>query len=155
MTAVAVRVGTPKGRWIIAAAVLGSGAAFLDGTVVNVALPAIARDFDTDLASLQWVVTAYLLTLGSLLVLGGSLGDLYGRRRVFLIGLVGFGITSALCGLAPSAPVLIAARAVQGATAALLVPGSLAIISSSFHPDDRGRAVGAWSGLAGVASAIG
>src|SRR3954467_329781 len=100
MTAVAVRAGTPRGRWIIAAAVLGSGAAFLDGTVVNVALPAIAREFHTDLASLQWVVTAYLLTLGSLLVLGGSLGDLYGRRRVFLIGLIGFGITSALCGLA-------------------------------------------------------
>jgi EmrB/QacA subfamily drug resistance transporter len=135
--------------------VLGSGVAFLDSTVVNAALPAIGAGFHADLAALQWVITAYLLTLGSLLVIGGSLGDLFGRRRIFVIGLVGFGAASLLCGVAPSANMLIAARAVQGAAAALLVPGSLAIISASFHPDDRGRAIGAWSGLAGVATAVG
>jgi EmrB/QacA subfamily drug resistance transporter len=140
---------------VLAAAVLGSGIAFLDGTVVNAALPAIADDLDVGLTSLQWVLTAYLLTLGSLLVLGGSLGDLFGRRRVFTIGLVGFGAASVLCGVAPNAALLIAARAVQGVAAALLVPGSLAIVSASFHPDDRGRAIGAWSGLAGITSAIG
>ena len=127
---------------MIAASVLGSGVAFLDGTVVNAALPAIGADFDVGLASLQWVITAYLLTLGSLLVLGGSLGDLFGRRRVFLVGLCGFGVASLLCGAAPSADLLIAARAVQGAAAALLVPGSLAIISASFQVQDRGRAIG-------------
>ena len=150
-----LRTGTPAGRWVIAASVLGSGVAFLDGTVVNAALPAIGADFDVGLASLQWVITAYLLTLGSLLVLGGSLGDLFGRRRMFLVGLCGFGAASLLCGAAPSADLLIAARAVQGAAAAVLVPGSLAIISASFHVQDRGRAIGAWSGLAGVANAAG
>ena len=154
-SAPSLRIGTPAGRWLITAAVLGSGVAFLDGTVVNAALPAIANDFDADLAALQWVITAYLLTLGSLLVIGGSLGDLFGRRRVFLIGLVGFGAASLLCGVAPSVGTLIAARAIQGGAAALLVPGSLAIISASFHPDDRARGIGAWSGLAGVASAVG
>jgi EmrB/QacA subfamily drug resistance transporter len=151
----ALRTATARGRWVIAAAVLGSGVAFLDSTVVNAALPAIAEDFGVDLTTLQWVVTAYLLTLGALLVIGGSLGDRYGRRRVFMLGLVGFGLTSSLCGLAPSAGFLVGARAVQGVTAALLVPGSLAIISASFHPDDRGRAIGAWSGLAGVSTAVG
>ena len=151
----ALRMGTAAGRWVIAAAVLGSGVAFLDGTVVNVALPAIAKDFHASLADLQWVVTAYLLTLGALLVIGGSLGDLFGRRRVFLIGLVGFGITSMASGLAPSIDTLILARALQGVAAALLVPGSLAMISASFRPSDRGRAIGAWSGLAGVSTAIG
>jgi EmrB/QacA subfamily drug resistance transporter len=150
-----LRTGTPAGRWVIAASVLGSGVAFLDGTVVNAALPAIGADFHVGLASLQWVITAYLLTLGSLLVLGGSLGDLFGRRRVFVIGLCGFGAASLLCGIAPSDDMLIAARAVQGAAAALLVPGSLAIISASFRREDRGRAIGAWSGLAGVATAVG
>ena len=150
-----LQTGTPAGRWVIAAAVLGSGVAFLDGTVVNAALPAIGADFHSGLASLQWVLTAYLLTLGSLLVLGGSLGDLFGRRRVFVIGLGGFGAASLLCGIAPSADLLIGARAIQGAAAALLVPGSLAIISASFRREDRGRAIGAWSGLAGVATAAG
>lgn len=150
-----LRIGTPAGRWVIAAAVLGSGVAFLDGTVVNAALPAIATDFHVGLASLQWVITAYLLTLGSLLVLGGSLGDLFGRRLVFVIGLGGFGVASLLCGIAPSVDLLIVARAIQGAAAALLVPGSLAIISASFRHEDRGRAIGAWSGLAGVATALG
>jgi EmrB/QacA subfamily drug resistance transporter len=150
-----LRTGTAAGRWVIAAAVLGSGVAFLDGTVVNTALPAIADDLDADLAGLQWVLSAYLLTLGSLVVVGGSLGDLWGRKRVFVAGLVGFGVTSLLCGLAPSIEVLIATRAIQGVAAALLVPGSLAIVSASFHPDDRGRAIGAWSGLAGVSTAVG
>jgi EmrB/QacA subfamily drug resistance transporter len=140
---------------VIATAVLGSGVAFIDGTVVNAALPAISRDFHAGLADLQWVVTGYLLTLGALLVIGGSLGDLFGRRRVFIFGLVGFGVTSLLSGLAPSIGTLIAARGLQGVAAALLVPGSLAIISASFHPDDRGKAIGTWSGLAGVATAVG
>ncbi len=151
----ALRTGTARGRWVIAVAVLGSGVAFLDGTVVNVALPAIARDLHATLAGLQWVLTGYLLTMGSLLIVGGSLGDHYGRRRVFVIGLVGFAGASLVCGLAPSLTALIAARCLQGVAAALLVPGSLAIISASFCPEDRGRAIGAWSGLAGVATVVG
>ena len=150
-----LRTGTAAGRWVIAAAVLGSGVAFLDGTVVNAALPAISRDLHADLADLQWVVTGYLLTLGSLLVIGGSLGDLFGRRRMFVYGLLGFATASLLCGVAPSTATLIAARCVQGVAAALLVPGSLAIISASFHPDDRAKAIGAWSGLGGIATAFG
>jgi EmrB/QacA subfamily drug resistance transporter len=150
-----IRAGTPAARWVVAATVLGSGMAFLDGTVVNVALPAIGDDLDASVKELQWTLDSYLVTLSALLLLGGSLGDRFGRRRVFVAGLAGFAVTSALCGLAPSAETLIAARALQGVAGALLVPGSLAIISASFHPSDRGRAVGAWSGLAGVASAIG
>ncbi len=150
-----VRAGTAEGRWIIAATVLGSGIAFLDSTVVNVALPTIGRDLDTDLAGLQWVLDSYLVTLTGLLLLGGSLGDRYGRRRIFVAGLVAFTAASLLCSVAPGIGALVAARALQGAGAALLVPGSLAIISASFHPDDRGRAVGSWSALAGVASAVG
>jgi EmrB/QacA subfamily drug resistance transporter len=150
-----IRYGTPAARWVILATVLGSGIAFLDGTVVNVALPTIAEDLDTGLTGLQWILDGYLVTLSALLLLGGSLGDLYGRRRIFVIGLIGFSLASVGCGLAPDTGMLIVARSVQGATAALLVPGSLAIISASFHPDDRGRAVGAWSGLGGIAGAIG
>ncbi len=148
-------MGTAAGRWVIAAAVLGSGVAFLDGSVVNAALPTIGRDLDTDLAGLQWVLNGYLLTLGSFLVIGGSLGDRFGRRRVFLIGLVSFGVASLLCGIAPTAIALVGARLVQGAAAALLVPGSLAIISASFRVEDRGGAIGAWSGFAGIANAVG
>ena len=140
---------------MIFAAVLGSGIAFLDGSVVNSALPHIKRTFDSSLAGQQWVVTGYLLTLGSLLVVGGSLGDLYGRRRMFVYGLVGFAITSMLCGLATSIGVLIAARVLQGVSAALLVPGSLAMLSSVFHPDDRAKAIGSWSGLSGASTAVG
>jgi EmrB/QacA subfamily drug resistance transporter len=150
-----IRFGTPAARWVILATVLGSGIAFLDGTVVNVALPTIGEDLGTGLTGLQWILDGYLVTLSALLLLGGSLGDLYGRRRIFVIGLIGFSLASAGCGLAPDTGMLIAARSVQGATAALLVPGSLAIISASFHPDDRGRAVGAWSGLGGIAGAVG
>jgi EmrB/QacA subfamily drug resistance transporter len=135
--------------------VLGSGVAFLDATVVNTALPAIAADLDTSLAELQWVLTAYLLTLGSLLVLGGSLGDLFGRRRVFVIGLAGFALTSLLCAAAPSPALLVGARLLQGVAAALLVPASLAMITASFHPIDRARAIGRWSGLGAVTTALG
>ncbi len=150
-----VRMGTTAGRWIVVTTVLGSGVVFLDGTVVNAALPAIANDFDANLADLQWVLTGYLLSLGSFLVIGGSLGDLFGRRRMFVLGLAGFGVASLLCGIAPSVTMLIVARILQGAAGALLVPASLAIISSSFAVDQRARAIGAWSGLAGVATAFG
>jgi EmrB/QacA subfamily drug resistance transporter len=148
-------MGTPAARWVLLATVLGSGVAFLDGTIVNVALPAIADDLDASLGDLQWVVNAYLVTLSSLVLLGGSLGDRFGRNRVFIIGLLGFTAASVLCGLAPNVGVLIAARAAQGIGAAMLVPGSLAILSAVFHPDDRARAVGAWSGMSGISTAIG
>jgi len=151
----AIRYGTPAARWVLAATVLGSGVAFLDGTVVNVALPAISNDLHASLAALQWTLDAYLVTLSALLLLGGSLGDRYGRRTMFVAGLAAFIAASVLCGLAPTAGFLVGARALQGVGGALLVPGSLSIISASFHPDDRGRAVGAWSGLAGVTTAIG
>ena len=150
-----VAFGTARGRWVLGAAVLGSGVAFLDGTVVNVALPAIADDLHTGLSSLQWTLTAYLLTQGSLLVVGGSLGDLFGRRRVFVLGLAGFSVSSIGCALAQDSGQLIAARALQGVAAAALVPGSLALIAASFRVEDRGRAIGAWSGLAGISTAIG
>ncbi|MGK5630941.1 MFS transporter [Streptomyces sp. URMC 123] len=129
--------------------------AMLDSTVVNVALPRIGTDLDADLAVLQWTVNAYMLTLAGLILLGGALGDRYGRRRIFVIGVVWFAAASLLCGLAPNAPVLIAARALQGIGGALLTPGSLALIQATFHPDDRARAVGAWSGLGGVSAAVG
>lgn len=143
------------GRWVLLATVLGSGVAFLDATVVNVALPSIGHDFGVGLADLQWTVTAYALTLSAFLLLGGALGDRYGRRRLFVIGLVWFALASLVCGIAPSAPLLIVARAVQGIGGALLTPGSLAIIEASFRPDDRGRAIGAWAGFGGVFGAIG
>lgn len=154
-TAGQLRYGTPAGRWVILAAVLGSGVAFLDATVVNVALPSIATDLGGGLSGMQWVLDGYLLTLSSLLLLGGSLGDLYGRKRMYVTGLVGFTGASLLCGVAPSVGFLVAARALQGVAGALLVPGSLSILSASFHPEDRGAAVGAWSGLSGVATALG
>lgn len=151
----AVRLGTPTGRWVVLTTVLGSGMALLDSTVVNVALPHIGRDLGADLAALQWTVNAYMLTLAGLILLGGSLGDRYGRRRVFVIGVVWFALASLLCGIAPDAGVLIAARALQGVGGALLTPGSLALLQAVFHPDDRAAAVGAWSGLGGVAAAVG
>jgi EmrB/QacA subfamily drug resistance transporter len=140
---------------VLLATVLGSAVASIDATVVGIALPAIGHDFGTGLATLQWVVTAYTLTLAGLLLFAGALGDKYGRKRIFLTGVVWFALASLLCGVAPDAPVLIAARAVQGIGAALLTPGSLAIIEASFAPADRGKAIGAWSGLSGVGSAIG
>ncbi|MER5582108.1 MFS transporter [Streptomyces asoensis] len=150
-----VRMASPRGRWILLTTVLGSSMALLDSTVVNVALPRIGRDLDADLAVLQWTVNAYLLTLAGLILLGGSLGDHYGRRKVFVIGVVWFAAASLLCGIAPNAGVLIAARALQGVGGALLTPGSLALIQASFHHDDRGRAVGLWSGFGGIGAAVG
>lgn len=147
--------GSPGGRWVLAAMVLGSGMALLDGTVVNVALPAIQEDLGASAAGLQWTVNAYLLTLASLILLGGSLGDRLGRRRVFVLGVVWFAVASLGCALAANEGMLIAARAVQGVGGALLTPGSLAIIEASFVKRDRARAIGAWSALGGIAAAIG
>jgi MFS family permease len=144
-----------QGRWVVAATVLGSGMAALDATVVGIALPRIGKDFHAGVSSLQWVVTAYTLTLAAFLLLGGTLGDHYGRRRVFAIGVVWFAAASAACAAAPSASVLIFARAFQGIGAALLTPGSLAILQSAFTPEDRSRAIGAWSGFGALATAAG
>ncbi|MFC8448323.1 MFS transporter [Kitasatospora sp. NPDC057223] len=148
-------LGTAQGRWVILATVLGSSMAMLDGTVVNVALPRIGADLGASLAALQWTLNAYLLTLAGLILLGGALGDRYGRRRVFLIGVCWFAAASALCAAAPNVGVLIAARALQGIGGALLTPGSLAMLQATFRPDDRSAAVGLWSGLGGVAAAVG
>jgi EmrB/QacA subfamily drug resistance transporter len=152
---VQLALSSRSGRWVLLATVLGSSMVLLDSTVVNVALPTIGKHLNASLAGLQWTVTAYTLTLAGLILLGGSLGDRAGRRRVFLIGVIWFALASALCGLAPNISVLIAARVLQGVGGALLTPGSLAIIQATFRPEDRPRAVGAWSGLGGVASAIG
>ena len=146
--------GTPRARWVLAATVLGSGIAFLDATVVNVALPTIGTELDASVAGLQWVIIGYTLTLASLILLGGSLGNRFGRRRIFLLGVVWFAGASLLCGVAPTSEALVAARALQGIGGALLTPGSLAILQASFAPSDRRRAVGAWSGLSGIAAAI-
>ncbi|MFG6192898.1 MFS transporter [Nonomuraea sp. JJY05] len=150
-----VQLGSARGRWILAATVLGSGLALLDSTVVNVALPFLGKELDAGMDGLQWTINAYTLTLAGLILLGGSLGDRYGRRKIFMIGTVWFAVASALCGLSPNIEFLIAARALQGIGGALLTPGSLAIIQASFVRHDRPRAVGVWSGLGGVASAIG
>jgi EmrB/QacA subfamily drug resistance transporter len=150
-----LRMSTRQGRWVVAATVLGSGMAALDATVVGIALPSIGRDFHVGVNSMQWVVDAYTLALAGLLLLGGTLGDSYGRRRMFMVGTVWFAVASLLCGLAPDAPVLIAARALQGVGGALLTPGSLAILQASFVRDDRSKAIGAWSGLGGIATAAG
>jgi EmrB/QacA subfamily drug resistance transporter len=151
----ALRYDTRAGRWVVAATVLGSGIASLDATVVGIALPAISRDFHAGVDSLQWVINAYTLTLAGLLLLGGSLGDRFGRRRMFSLGTVWFAAASLLCGLAPNSEVLILARALQGIGAALLTPGSLAILQASFTESDRSKAIGAWSGLGGISAAIG
>ena len=150
-----LRMGTPQGRWVLLTTVLGSSLAMLDGTVVNVALERIGADLGAGFTGLQWTVNAYTLTLASLILLGGSLSDRLGRRRVFVVGVVWFAAASLLCGLAPDVGTLVVARALQGVGGALLTPGSLAIISASFAPEDRAAAVGAWSGLGGVAGAVG
>ncbi len=144
-----------RGRWVLLATILGSGLAQLDGTVVNVALPRIGENLDAGLTSLQWTINAYTLTLSGLLLLGGSLGDRLGRRRIFVLGVVWFALASAGCAVAPTAGVLIAMRALQGVGSALLTPGSLAILEAVFRREDRAEAVGAWSGLGGIATAIG
>ena len=151
-----LRLDSRTGRGVLAAAVLASGVAFLDGTVVNAALPAIAHDLDASLADLQWVITAYLLTLGAFLVLGGSLGDHFGRRRILVFGLLGLrGDVGAVRGSRRTpgcSSALVRSRALPPRS---MVPGSLAIVQASFRPVDRGRAIGAWSGLAGVSVALG
>jgi EmrB/QacA subfamily drug resistance transporter len=139
----------------LVATILGSTIVFLDSTVVNVALPAIQSDLDTGLAGQQWIVEAYMLTLVSLLLVGGSLGDLYGRKRMFIGGLIGFGVCSVLCAIAPTDETLVAARALQGIAGALLVPGSLAILAATFEGEARGRAVGLWTAWAGISTLVG
>lgn len=148
-------MGTRRGRLVLTTTILGSGVAMLDGSIVNVALTRIGADLGADLSGLQWVVNAYALTLAALILLGGSLGDRFGRARVYAIGIGGFGVASVACAIAPTMGTLIAARAVQGVAAAMLVPGSLAILQASFRRSDRMAAIGAWTGLLGVAAASG
>src|ERR1700680_3921135 len=143
------------GTWILAAAILGSSMAFIDSTVVNVALPALQSSLNATVIDAQWVVESYGLFLGALILVGGSVGDLLGRRRVFVAGVAIFAIASVWCGLAPTIRQLIIARAVQGMGAAFLVPGSLAIISASFDETERGRAIGTWSGFTAITAAAG
>ena len=142
-------------RLTLIACILGSVVVFVDGTVVNVALPAIRADLDVGLSAQQWIVDAYLLTLGSLLLIGGSLGDILGRRRMFAVGVVGFGVTSMLCALSPSATALIVARGLQGIAGALLVPSTLGIITATFSEGERGRAIGTWTAWSGISTVIG
>ncbi|HTU75932.1 MAG TPA: MFS transporter [Trebonia sp.] len=148
-------LASARGRWVLVATVLGSAIASIDATVVSVALPTIGREFSTGLSALQWVVTAYSLALSALLLIAGGLGDKYGRKRIFLIGVVWFAVASILSAIAPSAGALIAFRGLQGVGAALLTPGSLAILQATFRADDRGRAIGAWAGFSGLGTAIG
>ena len=150
-----VRLSEPAGRRVLAVTALGSGLVLLEGTVVNVALPALGSDLGASTHGLQWTVNAFTLTLSALTLLGGGIGDRFGRRRVYLLGVLWFGIASLLCGVAPNMGWLIAARTLQGMGGALIVPGSLALIHGSFHPDDRNRAVGWWAGMSGVAGAAG
>ena len=146
---------TRNGPWILAATILGSSMAFIDSTVVNVALPALQSAMSATLADAQWVVESYALFLAALLLIGGSLGDLYGRRRVFTIGVLVFTVASAWCGVAPNIAQLIVARSIQGIGGALLVPGSLALISANFSESERGRAIGTWSGFTSITAAFG
>jgi EmrB/QacA subfamily drug resistance transporter len=151
----ALPLGDVRGRWVLAATILGSAVASLDATVVNVALPALGRDLHAGFTGLEWTVNAYTLSLGSLILVGGALGDRLGRRRMFLTGLVVFVAASLLCGLAPTIGMLVAARLLQGVGGALLTPESLAIITATIRKEDRGRAIGAWSGTQALASALG
>jgi EmrB/QacA subfamily drug resistance transporter len=144
----------PK-QWTLVATILGSSLTFIDGTVVNVALPALQADLQATITDVQWVIEAYALFLGALILVGGSIGDQFGRKRVFLSGVVLFTLASILCGIAPSPRMLIAGRALQGVGAAFLVPGSLAIISAAFDERERGRAIGTWSGFSAITTAIG
>ncbi|WP_394843857.1 MFS transporter [Pendulispora brunnea] len=153
--AVEVRLSSKTGRYVLLATVLGSGMAMLDATVVNVTLPRIGAELSASMAGLQWIVNSYMLTLAAFILLGGSLGDRYGRRRLFVVGTAWFATASLLCGLAHSVTMLVAARVFQGIGGALLTPGSLALIQASIVKDDRSRAIGAWSALGGIAGAIG
>ena len=150
-----VALGTAQGRWLVAVTVLASGMAFVDATAVQVALPTIGRELGSSLSGLQWTISGYTLALASLILLGGSLGDRYGRRRVFLVGVAWFALASLICGVAQSTGQLVAARVLQGVGGALLTPGSLALIQSSFRPGDRAKAIGLWSALAGIAGLVG
>ena len=143
------------GRWVLVATILGSSMAFIDGTVVNVALPVIQTDLNVSAADVQWVVEAYSLFLAALILVGGSLGDHFGRKRFFALGILIFTVASVLCGLVPNVHLLIVTRAIQGIGGALLVPGSLAMISAAFDREQRGRAIGTWSGFTAITSAIG
>src|SRR6266446_3807274 len=154
-TGAAVPCVTKSRSWILAATILGSSMAFIDGTVVNVALPALQASFRASVVDVQWVVESYGLFLAALILVGGALGDLFGRRRIFLIGVFIFAAASAGCGLSESIHQLILARSIQGVGAALLVPGSLAIISTSFDEKSRGQAIGTWSGFTAITTAIG
>jgi EmrB/QacA subfamily drug resistance transporter len=153
-TSEGLRLSSATGRWVLVACVLGSGIAFIDATVVNVALPAIGRDLHASFSTLQATITSYTVTLASLILLGGSLGDRFGRRRLYVIGTVWFAVASLLCAVATTATFLIVARALQGVGGALLTPASLAIIQASYRREDRARAIGAWSGLGGASAAI-
>jgi EmrB/QacA subfamily drug resistance transporter len=153
--ATSIPLRSARGRWVLAATILGSGMVFLDGTVVNVALPSIQSDLAAPLAGLQWIVDGYALFLASLLLVGGALGDVYGRKRLYILGLLIFTAASAFCGLAPNVTLLIAGRIVQGIGGALLVPGSLAMIKAVIAPEDSAQAIGLWTGLSSVTSAIG
>jgi EmrB/QacA subfamily drug resistance transporter len=150
-----VALSSAPGRWLVLVTVLASGMAFLDATAVQVALPSIGRELHATLSGLQWTVTGYTLTLASLILLGGSLGDRYGRRKVFVIGVCWFAAASLICGVAQNIEQLVAARALQGIGGALLTPGSLALIQSSFRHQDRARAIGLWSSLAGISGLVG
>jgi EmrB/QacA subfamily drug resistance transporter len=150
-----VRFDKASGRWVLFATVLGSSMAMLDGTVVNLALRRMGEDLDASFAGLQWIINGYTLSLASLILVGGSLGDRFGRRRLFVVGTAWFTLASIACAVAPNVPLLVAGRVLQGIGGALLTPGSLAIIQASFDPRDRARAIGAWSGLGGVATGVG
>lgn len=150
-----IRYSSAAGRWVLLATVLGSSLAFIDATVVNIALPTIGRELHSSAAGLQWTVNGYALSLASLILLGGSLGDRYGRKRIFMLGVGWFAAASLLCGLAPNIELLIGARVLQGIGGALLTPGALAIIEASYVREDRSRAIGAWSGLGGIGGALG
>ncbi|WP_410600121.1 MFS transporter [Amycolatopsis sp. lyj-90] len=152
---VGIRWGTPVARGVLATTIVGSGMAMLDGTIINVALPRIGEELEASVAGLQWILDGYLLALAALILVAGSLGDRYGRRRMFIVGVVWFGIASGLCAAATTTEMLVATRVLQGIGGALLTPGSLAILQASFAHDDRARAIGAWSGLGGIAAAIG
>ncbi|MBY6707297.1 MFS transporter [Rhodococcus sp. BP-241] len=150
-----VPLSSARGRWIVLATVLGSTLSLLDGTVVTIALPDIGTELGADVSGLQWTVTGYTLTLAAFVLLGGSLGDRVGRRRIFVLGTIWFAVASVACGLAPNVEFLVLARVVQGIGAALVTPGSLAILSASIDPKDRGAAIGLWSGFGGIGSAVG
>src|SRR5438477_5217449 len=151
----ALPLGPGVAKWTLIASILGSSMAFVDGSVVNVALPSIQCDLGGGLATQQWVVDAYLLTLGSLILVGGSLGDIFGERRIFTLGVAGFGVASVLCAFAPTSNALIVFRGLQGVAGALLTPSSLAVIAQLFEGDERGAAIGTWTAWSGISAVAG